>query len=178
MKSPPTTDLQVCFDRPRAGDEPARIDLIDAICERLRQLARALTAAAPAMRRDFFHRAALQIRRELIALSRSRFGPEGLGANHAADDRNAAGQRAGPPADECAGDSLESGKLAVRGEMHGRVSTLAEDERETFNFNWCQRLKHIEGRALLGVSTRTIQRRWNAASLAVHGALDGDLPRS
>lgn len=204
MSDGQTTFLQDCLDRLRAGDPRAQSDLIEAACERLRRLARsmlgdyrrlkrwedtddvlqnavvrlgrALTAGPPASPREFFRLAALQIRRELIDLSRRRFGPEGLGANHATDYRGRDESRGGPPAHERGGESWEPSKLAAWGEFHERVSELPDDEREAFELIWYQGLKHAEAAALLDVSTKTIQRRWHSACLALHAALDGELP--
>src|SRR6516165_11191633 len=105
-----TVHLQHCVDRLRQGDEAARQELLEGTCERLRQLTqtmlrdyrrlkrweetddvlqnalvrlhRALQQVTPPTLRDFYRLATLQIRRELIDLSRHYYGPEGRGACH------------------------------------------------------------------------------------------------
>ena len=103
--------LQVWIDRLQAGDPMARDQLLGHACERLRRLTRkmlkdfarvkrweltddvlqnallrlwaALGQVTPHSARDFYTLAALQIRRELIDLTRQYYGPEGMGAHQA-----------------------------------------------------------------------------------------------
>jgi RNA polymerase sigma factor (sigma-70 family) len=202
MADAPTVHLQRCLDRLRAGDEAARDDLLGAACARLTRLTRkmlrddgrlkrweqtddvlqnallrlcrALREETPDSLRAFFRLAALQVRRELIDLARHYSGPQGRAARHASP----------PPAD---GDSPaeailpadsghEPSRLALWSEFHEQIGALPEDEREVFDLVWYQGLTHAEAAALLGVSVKTVQRRWQAGCLRLHAALHGELP--
>jgi hypothetical protein len=46
------------------------------------------------------------------------------------------------------------------------------------DLNWYQGLKQNEAAAVLNVSSRTVTRRWQAACLKLHRALQGILPGS
>ena len=62
------------------------------------------------------------------------------------------------------------------GEFHEAVGALPEDERDVFDLLWYQGLTRQEAAALLEVSAKTVQRRWQAACLRLHDALHGELP--
>jgi RNA polymerase sigma-70 factor (ECF subfamily) len=196
--------LQHCLDRLRAGDESARSQLLAGACARLTDLTRtmlkdyhrlrrweetddvlqnalvrlhrSLQDVAPPSLCDFYRLAALQVRRELIDLARHYFGPEGRGRRHhtnaAEDDSRLTPQ----PAYELAASAEEPGSLAAWAEFHRQADALPEEEREVFDLVWYQGLKHTEAAALLGVSARTVKRRWQAACLRLHEALGGELP--
>jgi RNA polymerase sigma-70 factor (ECF subfamily) len=198
-----TIHLQGCLARARAGDEAARKDLINTACERLTRLARkmfradgrlrrweetgdvfqnamlrlcrALQATVPPSLREFFRLAALQIRRELIDLARHHYGPAGPAAKH--ESQYPAGNGTTPNSAHDPPDTRdEPSRLALWGEFHELIERLPEEEREAFDLVWYQGLTHAEAAAVLGVSTKTIQRRWQAACLKLHEALHGDLP--
>ena len=46
--------------------------------------------------------------------------------------------------------------------------------REVFELIWYQDLTHADAAAVLGVATKTIQRRWREARLQLHHLLDDD----
>jgi RNA polymerase sigma-70 factor (ECF subfamily) len=196
MAEETTLLVQRCLDRLKAGDAPAREQLLATACARLTRLARkmfhadgrlrqceqtddvfqgamlrlcrALEDVTPATPREFFRLAALQIRRELIDLARHHFRPAGAGA----------GQRPQPPAGglDPADSSLDPGPLAEWGEFHEQIGRLPEEEREVFDLLWYQGLSHPEAAELLQLSTKTIQRRWQAACLRLYAALGGHMP--
>src|SRR5262249_27352977 len=131
-----------------------------------------VTPATPA---DFFRLAALNVRRELLDLSKHYYGPQGQGARHAslAGDQGPESQAAAlEPPD--AGD--DANRLAAWTEFHRQVHQLPEEEREAFDLLWYQELSQAEAAALLGVSERTIKRRWQSARLRLHELLQGELP--
>jgi RNA polymerase sigma-70 factor (ECF subfamily) len=194
--------IQSYLDRLRAGDETARGQLLQCACERLRSLARKMLRAYPrvhrweetddilqnaalrlhrtlgqiplATPRDFFRLAALNIRRELLDLAKHYYGPLGQGAHHASlgpgdDDGNR------PPADR-ADLSHEASRLAAWGEFHEHIGALPEEEREIFDLIWYQGLSQAEAAELLGVSDRTVKRRWQSARLRLHEGLHGEIP--
>jgi RNA polymerase sigma-70 factor (ECF subfamily) len=204
MSGDTTVHLQRCLDRWHGGDAAARQELVNVACARLERLTRkmfradgrlrrweetgdicqdallrlwrALQAVTPASLREFFRLAAVQVRRELIDLARHHYGPAGPAAHHQTWPPAEGGDTApGGVAD--AGDaSLEPGSLAVWGEFHEQAGALPEEEREVFELVYYQGLSHVEAAGLLGVSTKTVQRRWQAACLKLHEALGGALP--
>ncbi len=199
-----TAHLQGCLDRLRAGDPAARTELLNGACERLDQLTRvmlrdyrrlkrweetadvrqnalvrlyrALEQVAPASLRDFYRLAACQIRRELIDLARHHYGPEGRGGKHesvAGRDSGAEAEASGPePADL----TYHPDRLAAWGEFHEQIDALPDEEREVFDLVWYQGLTHAAAADLLGVSTKTVQRRWHGACRTLYAALKGEMP--
>jgi RNA polymerase sigma-70 factor (ECF subfamily) len=199
-----TTAIQVWLDRLRAGDDSAREALIVAAAERLSRLARKMLRDFPVVRRweetddvlqnallrldrslrsvrpptprDFFRLAAAQIRRELIDLARSYSGPEGLGANHQSQRVVEAGTAKEAPGVEKSDLTHEPSRLAAWGEFHGQVEALSKEDRELFDLLWYQGLTQVEAANVLGVSEKTVNKRWVAARLRLGLALGGQLP--
>lgn len=202
------SQVQRWLARLQQGDEEARKELINASCERLRNLAhvmfkdyprlrrweetadvlqnamlrlyRALETVMPASPRDFYRLAALQIRRELLDLSRHYFGPQGKG-RHQHQAGGTPTTRDGPSGSSLAGDvpansSLRPDRLAVWNEFHQQVSALPEEQREVFDLIWYQGLSYTDTAELLDVCARTVKRRWQSALVKLHDALHGDLP--
>jgi RNA polymerase sigma-70 factor (ECF subfamily) len=140
------------------------------------RLHRALSQLAPDLVRDFYRLAALQIRRELIDLARHHYGPAGAAGHHDSraalpgQDSRATGPDPGAGADE-------PPDLAMWSEFHERIGALPDEQREVFDLVWYQGLTQAEAAALLDVSTKTIQRRWQAGCLALHEAMHGEMPR-
>src|SRR5262245_41888869 len=190
------TEARDLLDRLRAGDGSARDRLIAVAQARFVALARAMLRRYPHVRRweqtddllqaalvrlhrslsevrpegvgHFDNLAAAQIRRELIDLARSYHGPQGLGAHHHTDpvDRLAQvvdGSR-GP-------ESLEQWTA-----FHEAVGRLPEEERQVVDLLWYRGLTHAQSAEVLGVTTKTIQRRWVSARLMIRDALDGENP--
>ncbi len=199
-----TVHLQQCLDRLRGGDETARKELLEGACRRLTQLTRTmlqnyrrlkrweetedvlqgalvrlhrgLQEVTPPSLRDFFRLATVQIRRELIDLSRRWYGPKGRARLHASNAEGSDSLQANVPLYEPADASGEPVRLAVWTEFHQQVDALPEEEREVFDLVWYQGLRHTEAAAVLEVSARTVKRRWQSACLKLHGALKGELP--
>jgi RNA polymerase sigma factor (sigma-70 family) len=200
-----TAHVQACLDRLRAGDEAARGELLDAACERLRNLARKMLKGYPNVRRweqtddvlqnaalrlyrtlqqlpvqtslDFFRLAALNIRRELLDLVKHHYGPQGQGAHHAtwgSGDLPTSHSDSGLAAPHDPSD--DPARLAAWGEFHEQIGSLPDEEREVFDLLWYQGLSQAEAAELLRVSERTIKRRWQAARLKLHDALEGEVP--
>jgi RNA polymerase sigma-70 factor (ECF subfamily) len=199
-----TTVIQSLIDGLRAGDDSARAALLECACQRLARLARkmlrgypgvgcweqtddvlqnalirldrALKAVVPPTARDFFRLAAAQIRRELIDLARRHSGPQGLGAHCAAcagaEDTNSPPEPAREPADT----THDPERLALWTEFHLTIEGLAAEDREVFDLLWYQGLTQAEAATVLGVTERTIGRRWVATRLNLHRALGGQLP--
>jgi RNA polymerase sigma factor (sigma-70 family) len=119
--------------------------------------------------RHFFNLAAVQVRRELLDLARHHFGPEGGGANHHTD---------GQPADDEGGtlhqNAEEPDDLAGWSEFHAQVEKLSEDEQEVVNLLYYEGLTQEEAAKVLGISFRTLKRRWQAAKVNLYEALKSD----
>jgi RNA polymerase sigma-70 factor (ECF subfamily) len=204
MSDGTTVRLQRCLDRLRAGDPAARRDLLGAASARLRRLARkmlradgrlrrwvesgdvlndavlrlgrALEAVTPETLREFFRLAALQVRRELADLARHHFGPRGAAAHHQSNPPQEGSPEGAPAAVDPPDCRDEPSALAAWGEMHEKAGALPEELREAFDLVYYQGLSHAEAAALLGVSTKTVQRRWHRACLALHELMGGELP--
>jgi RNA polymerase sigma-70 factor (ECF subfamily) len=187
--------MQTWLDRLRAGDEAARDELLNAACERLRQITskmlrryprvrrweqtddvlqnvslrlyRTLAQVTPADVRDFLRLASLNIRRELLDLVKHYCGPLGLGTHH----RSTAGEPGPAPA-----LTHEPTRLAAWSALHEAVERLPDEEREVFDLLWYQGLPHAEAAELLGVTERTVGRRWQAARLHLAELLHGEIP--
>jgi RNA polymerase sigma-70 factor (ECF subfamily) len=193
--------LQGYLERMNAGDPAAREELFRHVAGRLERLTRkmlqgfpgvrrweetgdvlqnavvrllrALGAVRPGSLREFFGLSAEQVRRELIDLARHYQGPQGAGAHHASQ-AGLDGER-GPLADK-PDLTHEPSALAGWAEFHQQVEGLPEEEREVVNLLFYQELPQAEAAALLGVTVRTVQRRWQSALLALHAVLKGHWP--
>lgn len=140
----------------------------DVLQSSLMRLVRALQEIQPTNAQDFFGLAALQIRRQLIDLARHYAGPMGNGANHAT--------RAGVP-DEILDPidvSNEPMRLAQWAEFHAAIDDLPIELSDVMNLIFYQGMAQAEAADVLGVSVRTVQRRWQAALLALHPILHSD----
>jgi RNA polymerase sigma factor (sigma-70 family) len=175
------------LDRLNDGDSSARDELIARSCKRLEQMARrqldrfpgvrrfeqaedvvqmasmrlrkSLESLTPRSSREFFGLSAKKLREQLIDLHRHYFGPHGDGANRQTNAGGADSTRAAQVEMATAG---EEGPLtaAARLEFHERVETLATDDRELIDMFWYQGLTRGEVAGALGVSEKTVSRRW------------------
>jgi RNA polymerase sigma-70 factor (ECF subfamily) len=189
-----TTEAQDLLERLRGGDDSARNGLIKLAQGRFVALARAMLRRHPHVRRweetddllqaalfrlhrslgqvqpesvrHFDNLAAAQIRRELIDLARSYYGPEGFGAKHHTDGTDPGGRLAEAVDEDGSPESLESWAA-----FHEAVDRLPEAEREVVNLLWYDNRTHAQAAEVLGVATKTIQRRWAAARLMIRDAL-------
>lgn len=191
------TQLQNLIDMALRGDQSAHDALLDHACDRLLRLTRKMFHAYPNLRRweatddvfqnamlrlhralaevkvetvrHFFNLAALQIRRELLDLAKHHFGPQGAAANHHTDHQ---------PADEAGGSLAEKADepedLAAWSRFHAQIGKLPADELEVFDLVYYQGLTQEEAARVLGISLRTLKRRWQAARLRLHEELNRD----
>lgn len=136
----------------------------DVLQNALMRLARALATLRPDSVRAFFGLAAQQVRRELIDLARHYHGPRGEGANHVSASR--------PP--ENGDETHNPDVLAEWSEVHLAIEDLPEEERTVVDMLFYQGLSQAEAAAVLEVTVRTVQRRWHAALLKLHGRLKRD----
>lgn len=196
----PDTKLHNLIELAATGDDAARDALLDHACERLVKLTRKMLNGYPNLRRweqtddvcqnamlrlhralerveiesvrHFFNLAAVQIRRELLDLAKHHFGPHGGGANHHTN---------GHPADDEGGSvhstPHEPTSLEQWSEFHSEVEKMPDEEREVFDLLWYEGLSQEEAAQALGMSLRTLKRRWQAARLKLYEAMDGQRPQ-
>jgi RNA polymerase sigma-70 factor (ECF subfamily) len=196
--------IQSWIDRLRAGDESARAELLRCSCDRLVELTRkmlrryerikrweqtddvvqnvsmrlyrTLEKVTPESTRDFLRLASLNIRRELLDLAKHYYGPQGLGTLYkSAPDGTTIGEQT-PAAVDPADVTHDPSRLDSWAEFHRQVSALPEELAEVFDLIWYQGLSRTEAAEVIGVSERTLMRRWQEARLAIFDALDGQLP--
>ncbi len=189
-----SAEIQKWLDRLRAGDDSARAQLVTCACQHLERLTRkmlrgwdrvhrweqtpdvtqntlvrmyrALSECQPASAVEFFRLAATSIRRELQDLAKHYYGPHGAGANHATPNWRAHGANADEAGAWEFGEVDEDpAELAIWTEFHAGVARLPDEERAAFDLLWYQELPQAEAAELLGISERTLKRRWAAARL-------------
>lgn len=194
-----TVEIEQCIARLQTGDGEARHELINCACGRLRELSermmrkfpalqrfeqsddvlqnsvirlsRSLEQLTPRSARDFFGLATLEIRRELIDLMRHYYGPLGQGVRNSVLPTNDAHPQ-WHVAYDAPDTTNEPSKLAVWAEFHREVELLPNEDREMFDLLWYQGLSQADAAALIGVSERTVKRRWQRARLAIHMKLN------
>jgi RNA polymerase sigma-70 factor (ECF subfamily) len=199
-----TTEIQPWLDLLRAGDAAAPDQIINHSCERLRRLARKMLGGFPRLRRweqtddvlqnamvrlhrslaevkpesvqQFIGLAATQVRRTLIDLARHHFGPQGQAAHHHTEGLGASADDTGGlvrtcPAKSCQPDTLESWTC-----FHQAVEGLPEPEREAFGLLWYEGMTQREASVVLGITERTVRRRWQSARCLLYEAMQGEMP--
>jgi RNA polymerase sigma-70 factor (ECF subfamily) len=142
----------------------------DVLQNALLRLLGALRSVKPTTAREFLGLATLQIRRELIDLARHYYGPEGIGANHDSQPEDHARSDVPPdPADL----SHEPAALAQWTELHEQIGALPEEEREVVGLLFYEGMSQMEAAQVLGLSLRTLQRRWHDALCKLHRVWTG-----
>lgn len=192
-----STRLQKLIDRQVEGDVAAREALLNHACDRLLRLTRRMFHAYPNLHRweqtdDVFqnsmvrlHRAFAEVRldsvRHFSTWQRFKFvgnfsiwqsiilGPEGRGTKHHTD---------GQPSDDEGGSIHESADepddLSSWSEFHAQIGKLSEAEQEVVNLVFYEGLPQEEAAKVLGISFRTLKRRWQAVKLKLHEELNRD----
>jgi RNA polymerase sigma-70 factor (ECF subfamily) len=196
-----TRQLHHLLGRMRGGDLNARDELLMQVCGRLERLARkmlrrfpdvhcytqtgdvlqnavlrllrALQAVEPGSVRAFFGLAAEQMRRELLDLARRYRRSRSVGFSPApADAEESASNEAREPADY----DMDPAELERWCRFHQEVEKLPEEEREVVSLVYYHGWAQAEVADVLGVTTRTVRRRWQAAMTRLRYALsDTDL---
>lgn len=194
-------ELAKCLSRLAAGDDSARTKIIEVCHDRLRELSsrllgrfaqvrrwndtgdvaqnaairlyRALGETVPDSPRGLMGLMATQIQRELIDLARKHAGPMSYAQNH---DTNFArdGSNSGVfLVDEAAVQSESDEEIPLeRWEaFHAAVEGLPEEQREVFRLAWYLGLDQNATAKTLGLSRRTVQRRWQEARDLIAKAL-------
>jgi RNA polymerase sigma-70 factor (ECF subfamily) len=140
----------------------------DVLNQALVRLHRSLESVQPDSPRHFLNLAAAQVRRVLIDLARKYAGPQGLGANH----ESRGGQSASGTARFV--DTTEPGDYAQWAEFHECIESLPEPEREVFGLLWYDGLGQSEAAEVLGISLRSVKRRWQSARYLLFRSLHGE----
>ena len=188
MMAGSNTQLQGLICLARKGDERAKSLLIDHACDRLLKLTRKMFRGFPGLRRweqtndvfqnsiirlhralasveiqsvrHFFYLAAEMIRRELLDLKKHYYGVQGQARNHHTDRQ---------PADEQGGVlSTSIGQpddFSQWAEFHEAVLRLPAEHREVVDLLFYEGLQQDEAAGVLGVSVRTLKRRWQETKL-------------
>lgn len=191
-----TTRLNGWLAEMRRGDVTARNEVIAHACDRLRTLThrmlrgfkrvrrwaetddvlqnallrlnRAMAEVQPESPRQFYALAAQQIRRELLDLARQHYGPHGIGTNHDTDRR--------PATEQQTDVAEEPSDLDAWTRFHEQVERLPDDQREVFDLLWYEGLTQPEAATVLGMSLKTVKRRWQDARLFLFEAMRGEPP--
>jgi RNA polymerase sigma-70 factor (ECF subfamily) len=191
-----TNQLLECL---RQGDPQARNQLLGHASERLRQLARKMLRGFPGVRRweetdDVFQNAALRLHRALagltpkssrhfwnLAAQHIRWELQSLAshyqvraAKHHSDGKAADAE--GGPLHVQEDSTSEPSSVAEWSQFHEQVQTLPDKEREVFNLLWYGNLTQEQASKELGVSLRTLKRRWFSAKIALFRRLHGGRP--
>jgi RNA polymerase sigma-70 factor (ECF subfamily) len=143
----------------------------------LLRLHRCLTQVKPASVADFFRLATVQIRRELLDLAKRHRGPESMAANHHTDAHgHAADDEDGPLRQQ---DDKADGPMTLEGwtAFHEAVEGLPDEEQAVVDLIWYEGMGQEQAAAVLGISLRTLKRRWQAARVRLFEALGGEPPR-
>ncbi|HZZ73067.1 MAG TPA: sigma-70 family RNA polymerase sigma factor [Pirellulales bacterium] len=143
----------------------------DIFCEAVAKLQRSLETVRPETARHYYNLAAMQLRRVLVDFARRYYGAEGLGRHHETVHENS--DQAAPKY-EGADAGGEPGSLVEWTEFHEWIDRLPDAEREVFDLLWYQQLTQEEAAEILGVTTRTIRRRWQDARYALCKARLGE----
>lgn len=148
------------------------IETDDVLQQAMFRLHRALQQVHPSTVGDFFALAGLQIRRELHDLWRHHFGPQGVGANHHTDGR-------GKAADDVNGPLLgvaDDAEMPVGWDrFHDLVESLPDAERAVVDCLFVSELTQEETAQVLGLSLRTVKRRWQSARIHLQAAIEEGL---
>jgi RNA polymerase sigma-70 factor (ECF subfamily) len=135
--------------------------------EALMRLDRALKSMEVPTTAAFFGLAAQQVRRALVDLARHHFGPEGQGAHHSTIADNVSRDDRLAMARDSVTMSSDSGRLMAWSEFHHQVEGLDEEQRQVVELIWYGGMSQAEAAQVLGVSERTVMRRWLAARVCL-----------
>lgn len=145
----------------------------DDVCQNaLIRLYRSLEHVVPDSTAGLLRLAARDIRCALIDLARHYCGPQGAAAHH--EDVTSI-SRLAETISQPSGSS-EPVLLSYWSEFHQRVQEFPEELLQVFDLVWYQGLTQEETAELLGISERTVQRRWRQACLDLHETLGGPPP--
>ena len=202
MHETDSENIDALISRLHSGDPDAREMLIQMTHDRLKRLARKMLKHFPSVRRweetddvfqratlrlweslnqvdlknaqHFFNLAALQIRRELLELSRSLQGPLGVGSNQESVIQSQETKDSKEPAPGT--ETHEASHLATWTEFHECIDKLDDEYRNVFELIWYQGLDQNTVANLLGISQKSVSRRWQKSRRLVFDFLGRQLP--
>lgn len=123
--------------------------------------------------RHFYQLAALQIRRELVALCRHCQEPGGIDRR----DIHILRQAADGNATETERERAAARELDRWALLHDSIDALPEAQREVFELIWYHEMTRGEAAELLGLPPAEVRRLWRSARLNLHTLLgDESLP--
>lgn len=139
------------------------------------RLYRALGQTIPDSPRGLMGLLAVQIQRELLDLARKHAGPMSYAANHGTNVHDPGGQPEVFYIDAAQDDPDSDEVIPIeRWEaFHAAVEALPEDLREVFRLVWYLGLDQQAAAETLGVSLRTLERRWHEAREKIREKLSG-----
>lgn len=192
-----------CLCDLRSGDDSARERILEICDQRLRTLAhrllgrfakvrrwdntddvaqnaalrlyRALGQTVPDTPRGLMGLMASQIQRELLDLARKHSGPMSYSANHGTNviDGSLAGFHVDKAPDP-GSDANEEIPLDRWEAFHTAVEDLPAELREVFRLVWYLDIDRKTAADALGVSPRTVDRRWHEARATIQRSLNGE----
>ena len=196
--------IAACLDRLAKGDDAAREQILEVCDGRLRSLShrllgkfarvrrwdntddvaqnaalrlyRALAETVPDSPRGRMALMATQIQRELLDLARKHAGPMSYASNHGTnvrEDTDGAVYMIDEAADT--GGLDEEIPLDRWEAFHAAVESLPEEHREVFKLVWYLGADQATASKTLGMSLRTVGRRWQEAREMVAKAVGDDL---
>lgn len=134
----------------------------DVFIEAAARLHEGLETVRPESARHFYNLAGQNIRWVLIEMARRHYGPQGVGKNHDTGDHPES--------------AIRPTNLSQWTAFHEAVEALPEEAREVFNLVWYEGMSQAEAGEVLGISLRTVKRRWQSARCQLYDALDGESP--
>ena len=200
-----TDNLQLVLDRLAQGDANAKVELIQRSQERLRRLARkmlrcepriaakeetgdvlqtalmklyrSLEVVKPSSVKAFIGLASTHMRRELVDLARHHFGPRGEGRHQVSAGGQERDDDPGSPLHDKEDSAEGPTTMAAWENYHEKIDRLPEEEKEIFDYLFYQELSQEETARRLGITKRTVQRRWRSAKRNLAELLKGEFPK-
>jgi RNA polymerase sigma factor (sigma-70 family) len=190
MANDDTLNLQQLIDRIQAGDQPARRELLNRACDRLRRLAaRMLNESFPALRNrheldsvvhetwlrlvqtvekanpptvaDFFRLAAFKIRHVLLDMSERN---QRLQKRERFGLGSSSVDHSQAAHYEAGNETYNPSRLAAWTEFHDAVSQLNDEERPVFEMHYYLGLTQAEVARVLNLHARRVSYLWIAAT--------------
>jgi len=140
------------------------------------RLTRALDGMVPVGARHVLGLIALQVRRELVDLSRRYRGAESFARHHETNAAHIRGEMLLHSDAAIDGDATGPGCASEWTRFHEAAASLADDERELFNLVWYLGLDQEQTARTLGCSVRTVARRWDLVKRHLVRQLGGQAP--